>query len=99
MEYALLDDAIIELKLKILTLHSMMLQLLVAQWLKIELAHLDLCTLSTSKQLPYLTAYIQEGLQFSCGVSSRLQRICPDEDLVFKDGDNNGRYVVELLWV
>jgi cytochrome P450 len=42
--------------------------------------------LSDLEQLPYLTACVQEGLRLSCGVSSRLQRICPDEDLVFNDG-------------
>jgi cytochrome P450 len=42
--------------------------------------------LSALEQLPYLTACIQEGLRLSCGVSSRLQRICPDEDLLFNDG-------------
>lgn len=38
------------------------------------------------EQLPYLTACIQEGLRLSCGVSSRLQRIAPDEDLIFDAG-------------
>lgn len=42
--------------------------------------------LATLEQLPYLTACVQEGLRLSCGVSSRLQRVCPDEQLVFKDG-------------
>ena len=42
--------------------------------------------LSALEQLPYLTACIQEGLRLSCGVSSRLQRIAPDEDLIFNDG-------------
>lgn len=42
--------------------------------------------LSALEQLPYLTACIQEGLRLSCGVSSRLQRIAPDEDLLFHDG-------------
>lgn len=41
--------------------------------------------LATLEQLPYLTAVIQEGLRLSCGVSSRLSRIAPDEDLVFAD--------------
>lgn len=59
--------------------------------LKVELATAipDLSTplpLSALEQLPYLTACIQEGLRLSCGVSSRLQRIAPDEDLLFNDG-------------
>jgi cytochrome P450 len=45
--------------------------------------------LATLEQLPYLTACVQEGLRLSCGVSSRLQRICPDEDLVFNDGEKD----------
>lgn len=42
--------------------------------------------LSALEQLPYLTACIQESLRLSYGVSCRLQRICPDEVLVFNDG-------------
>jgi cytochrome P450 len=42
--------------------------------------------LASLEQLPYLTACVQEGLRLSCGVSSRLQRIAPDEDLIFNDG-------------
>ncbi|KAL3420072.1 cytochrome P450 [Phlyctema vagabunda] len=41
---------------------------------------------ATLEQLPYLAACVQEGLRLSCGVSSRLQRIAPDEDLLFNDG-------------
>jgi cytochrome P450 len=41
--------------------------------------------LATLEQLPYLTATIHEALRLSCGVSSRLQRIAPDEDLIFHD--------------
>jgi cytochrome P450 len=43
-------------------------------------------SLATLEQLPYLTACIKECLRLSYGVSSRLQRICPDEALVFNDG-------------
>jgi cytochrome P450 len=42
--------------------------------------------LSVLEQLPYLTACIQESLRLSYGVSCRLQRICPDEVLIFNDG-------------
>ncbi|KAH7333388.1 cytochrome P450 [Rhexocercosporidium sp. MPI-PUGE-AT-0058] len=41
--------------------------------------------LSALEKLPYLTACVQEGLRLSCGVSSRLQRIAPDEDLIYTD--------------
>jgi cytochrome P450 len=42
--------------------------------------------LATLEQLPYLTACIQESLRLSYGVSSRLQRVSPDEVLIFSDG-------------
>lgn len=32
------------------------------------------------------TAVIQEGLRLAFGVSTRLQRVCPDETLTFDDG-------------
>lgn len=41
--------------------------------------------LSTIEALPYLTAVIKEGLRLSYGVSGRLQRIDPDNTLVFTD--------------
>ena len=40
----------------------------------------------TLEQLPYLTACIQEALRLSYGVSTRLQRIAPDETLILNDG-------------
>jgi cytochrome P450 len=43
--------------------------------------------LASLEQLPYLTACIQEALRLSYGVSSRLQRISPDEVMIFKDGE------------
>jgi cytochrome P450 len=42
--------------------------------------------LAQLEQLPYLTACIQEGLRLSYGVSGRLQRISPENPLVFNDG-------------
>jgi cytochrome P450 len=42
--------------------------------------------LSALEQLPYLTGVIQEALRLSYGVSSRLQRISPDEVMIFNDG-------------
>lgn len=41
--------------------------------------------LATLEQLPFLTACIKEGLRLSNGVSSRLQRIDPNEPIVFTD--------------
>ena len=41
--------------------------------------------LSTIEALPYLTAVIKEGLRLSYGVSTRLQRINPDDTLPFTD--------------
>lgn len=41
--------------------------------------------LSTIEALPYLTAVIKEGLRLSYGVSCRLQRIDPDNALMFTD--------------
>ena len=37
------------------------------------------------EQLPYLTGVIQEGLRLSYGIVTRLERIAPDETLVFTD--------------
>lgn len=42
--------------------------------------------LAVLEQLPFLTACIQESLRLSYGVSCRLQRICPNESLLFNDG-------------
>ncbi|KAK3321170.1 cytochrome P450 [Cercophora scortea] len=41
--------------------------------------------LASLEQLPYLSAVIQESLRLSCGVSTRLQRIAPDEAMRFTD--------------
>ncbi|KAG4418059.1 hypothetical protein IFR04_008796 [Cadophora malorum] len=43
-------------------------------------------TLATLEQLPYLTGCVQECIRLSYGVCTRLQRIAPDETLVFNDG-------------
>lgn len=43
-------------------------------------------TLSTLEKLPYLTGCVQECTRLSYGVSTRLQRIAPDETLTFDDG-------------
>ncbi|KAJ5046317.1 uncharacterized protein L3040_003564 [Drepanopeziza brunnea f. sp. 'multigermtubi'] len=46
-------------------------------------------TLVALEQLPYLTGCIQEAIRLSYGVSTRLQRIAPDETLVFNDGQKD----------
>ena len=46
------------------------------------------------EQLSYLTAVIQEALRLSYGVSSRLQRVCPDKPLFFTDPDNNKEWTI-----
>ncbi|EON70045.1 hypothetical protein W97_09313 [Coniosporium apollinis CBS 100218] len=60
------------------------------QRLKSELEMLmpDLCSpvkLRELEQLPYMSAVLSEGLRLSYGVSSRLQRIAPAEELKFHD--------------
>lgn len=42
--------------------------------------------LASLEKLPYLTGCVQECIRLSYGVSSRLQRIAPDETLIFNDG-------------
>jgi cytochrome P450 len=43
-------------------------------------------SIAALEKLPYLTGCVQESIRLSYGVSTRLQRIAPDETLVFKDG-------------
>ena len=43
------------------------------------------CPLQTLEQLPYLSAVISEGLRVSYGSVHRLQRVHPDNALVFRD--------------
>lgn len=47
--------------------------------------------LQTLEKLPYLSAIILEGYRLSYGVTHRLQRISPDEDLVYVDQKNQHR--------
>lgn len=47
-------------------------------------------TLATLEQLPYLTGCVQECIRLSYGVCSRLQRIAPEETLIFNDGKKDG---------
>jgi len=48
-------------------------------------------SLASLEQLPYLSAVIKEALRLSYGVSSRLQRISPDEALTYVDPDASSR--------
>lgn len=41
------------------------------------------------EQLPYLSAIILEGYRLSYGVTHRLQRISPDEDLIYEEDKKN----------
>lgn len=43
-------------------------------------------SLAALEQLPYLRGCVQECIRLSYGVCTRLQRIAPDETLVFNDG-------------
>ncbi len=43
------------------------------------------CPLQTLEQLPYLSAVISEGLRVSYGSVHRLQRVHPDDALIFRD--------------
>ena len=43
------------------------------------------CPLQTLEQLPYLSAVISEGLRVSYGSVHRLQRVHPDNALIFRD--------------
>ncbi|KAL8787770.1 MAG: hypothetical protein Q9195_007639 [Heterodermia aff. obscurata] len=50
--------------------------------------------LSTLEQLPYLTAIINESLRLSYGTTSRLQRVCPDQTLLFTDNTSLKQYSI-----
>lgn len=76
------------------TLFCLLTQPAVLRQLKKELknaipdpAHLP--ALATIEQLPYLSACIKEGLRLSNGVSTRLQRIDPDNPIIFTDSTRN----------
>ncbi|KAL0256814.1 hypothetical protein SLS55_007623 [Diplodia seriata] len=43
------------------------------------------------EQLPFLTGVVQEGVRLSHAISHRLHRICPDETLVYADGEREWR--------
>jgi cytochrome P450 len=46
------------------------------------------------EQLPYLTGVIQEGLRLSYGICSRLERIAPNETLIFTDPVSNKTWTI-----
>jgi len=45
----------------------------------------DVMGLKVLEKLPYLTATIMEGLRLSPGVATRMARIAPDRDLVYRN--------------
>lgn len=46
------------------------------------------------EQLPYLTGVVQECIRLSYGVCTRLQRIAPDETLVFEDAKRRKEWLI-----
>ncbi|KAI0442185.1 cytochrome P450 [Xylaria telfairii] len=50
--------------------------------------------LATLEGLPYLTAVIKEGLRLGYGVSTRLQRIDPDNPVVFTDKKTGKEWII-----
>ena len=56
-----------------------------------DVGHVPLSSLET---LPYLTAVIKEGLRLSYGVSTRLQRIDPDNTLMFTDKNTGEQWPI-----
>lgn len=42
-------------------------------------------SLTQLEKLPYLSAVISEGLRLSFGVTAHLQRVSPDQDLLYGD--------------
>lgn len=46
------------------------------------------------EQLPYLSAVIQEGLRLHPGSTMRMQRISPDEPLIYRDPSKKLEWVI-----
>lgn len=53
--------------------------------------NIDLVTL---ERMPYLTACVKEALRMGNGTSTRLQRIAPDETLVFQDPQTGKEWTI-----
>ncbi|KAK0112469.1 hypothetical protein ONS96_001706 [Cadophora gregata f. sp. sojae] len=51
--------------------------------------------LAQIEALPYLSAVIQEGIRLHPGASIRQERVAPDEDLVYEDGTNGKKWIIE----
>ncbi|KAI1817386.1 cytochrome P450 [Poronia punctata] len=50
--------------------------------------------LATLESLPYLTGVVKEGLRLSYGASMRLQRIDPDNPIIFTDQDTGKKWTI-----
>lgn len=80
-------------------LYHILNQPTILRTLKLELlaAWLDpssIPSLTALEQLPYLGACIQEGLRLNCGVVSRLQRVSPNEALVYQDPQTLKQFII-----
>ncbi|KAM0809196.1 hypothetical protein AB5N19_09539 [Seiridium cardinale] len=63
---------------------------------EVEDADADNLSWFALEKLPYLNAVISEGLRLSYGVSQRLTRIAPDENLVYR-GQFNGSEIEYII--
>jgi len=48
----------------------------------------DPLSFTKMEQLPYLGAVILEGLRLGMGTSNRQMRVCPNDSIIFNDGNN-----------
>ncbi len=51
--------------------------------------------LNQLEALPYLTAVIQEGIRLHPGASLRQDRVAPDEDILYEDGNSGKKWIIE----
>ena len=54
----------------------------------------DIPTATELEQLPYLSAVIQEGLRLHPHGTARLQRVCPDAAMVYRDKSTNKEWLI-----